>query len=118
VNAQRPRYTRIFLAAYLAVVALVCSFILFEVLDIDGSDFLPLTTAVDARLVESHHDDLKRAILMVAPALSARRLPGVAHLVVLSGAERSAARSAPRFIPSLATLALLPRATLGDGPAA
>ena len=44
--SRAGRASPVLLAFYLACVALVCSFILFEVLDIDGSDF-PVATPGD-----------------------------------------------------------------------
>jgi hypothetical protein len=117
MHGRRARHWRILLALYLASVALVCSFILFEVLDIDGSDFQALSPLAEARLAESHRDDLKRAILTVEFALTAQAssLVGSGLTPVQTGGRP--ARTAVRFTPSLATRVLLPRAALGDGSA-
>jgi hypothetical protein len=55
-SAQR---SRLVLALYLACTLLVFSFILFEVLDVDASDFPPPTKTTSIKLVEPPHD-LKR----------------------------------------------------------
>ena len=106
------------LAIYLACLGLVCSFILFEVLDVDGSDFMPINT-VALKLSESHQDDLKRVVLAalavtlaVSAALTAAALARSAHV------DRAAARPRPRFMPTSATRALLARAALADAPSA
>src|SRR5712691_9420696 len=50
----------VWLTFYVVCVLLVTSFIFFEVLDVDGSDFPTHPTKMAVRLPESHHDDLKR----------------------------------------------------------
>lgn len=54
----------VWLATYVVCIGLVCSFILFEVLDIDGSDFPapPSTVATPIKLAEATHE-IKRALL-------------------------------------------------------
>jgi hypothetical protein len=47
------------LTIYVACVLIVASFIFFEVLDVDGSDF-PHPAKMAARPAEAQHDDLKR----------------------------------------------------------
>jgi len=111
------RRCRILLVLYLVAVACVCSFILFEVLDVDGSDFQTLSPSVVARPVESHHDDLKRVILAVAFSLTAQEAMPVVGLALLRPGGR-ARRLAWWFTPSRATHVLLARATLSDGPTA
>ena len=119
MHVRRRRYGHLLLAIYLASVALVCSFILFEVLDIDGSDFPPPSAAVEARPVEPHHDDLKRAILTVALAYALVTLPVVHRALALAlRAERPVRSPVVCFTPSLATHVLLPRAMPNDGSAA
>jgi len=116
---RRARWPRLLLAIYLACLGLVCSFILFEVLDVDGSDFLPLTQTEAVRPAESHHDDLKRVVLaaltlslLLGAALAAQALDGAARL------ERAAIPRVRRFAPTPATRMLLPRAALADAPSA
>jgi hypothetical protein len=48
------------LTIYVFCVLVVASFIFFEVLDVDGSDFPKNPTQMAARMAESHHDDIKR----------------------------------------------------------
>src|SRR5215471_11528032 len=54
----------VWLATYVVCIGLVCSFILFEVLDIDGSDFPtpPSTLATPIKLAEPAHE-IKRSLL-------------------------------------------------------
>jgi hypothetical protein len=60
-GGSAARRSRPVLALYLVCTLLVFSFILFEVLDVDGSDFpAPPTKATSIKLVEPPHD-LKRA---------------------------------------------------------
>ena len=119
VQTHQAGYCRLLLIFYLASVALVCSFILFEVLDIDGSDFLPPSPLVEARPVTSHADDLKRAILAVALALMAAPvLSALIDRLTLRRATRRTTWLGICITPSLATRSLLPRASLGDGLAA
>ena len=117
MRAHWDRNGRVLLVLYLVAVACVCSFILFEVLDIDGSDFQTLSPSMVARPAESHHDDLKRVILAVALAFTAQAVLPVVAPALLRAAGR-AVRLACWSTPSRATHALLPRATLSDGPAA
>ena len=119
MHLKRKRCGHLLLAIYLASVALVCSFILFEVLDIDGSDFPPPSASVEARPVESHYDDLKRTILTVALACASVALSVVHRALALAlRAERPVLSPVVCFTPSLATRVLLPRATPNDGSAA
>ncbi len=65
MRLSSPRiYSRPWLTIYIASTALVFSFILFEVLDIDGSDFpaRPTTAATPATLSEPEHD-IRRALV-------------------------------------------------------
>ena len=48
------------LTIYVFCLLVVASFIFFEVLDVDGSDFPKSAAQMAARLAESHHDDMKR----------------------------------------------------------
>jgi hypothetical protein len=62
----RLRGSRLLLASsawltiYVACVLIVASFIVFEVLDVDGSDFPTHPAKMAARLEDAQHDDLKR----------------------------------------------------------
>lgn len=58
------RRARSWLAVYAVCVAFVFSFIFFETLDVDGSDFPVSTTKMVVKLAESQHsNDLRRAWL-------------------------------------------------------
>ncbi|MBI3629396.1 MAG: hypothetical protein HY217_07460 [Candidatus Rokubacteria bacterium] len=62
---RRIPYPSLSLAIYLACLVLVCSFILFEVLDVDGSDFPSRPSSPTAiRAAEPSHD-IKRAHLQI-----------------------------------------------------
>lgn len=50
----------VWLTIYVACVLFVGSFIFFEVLDVDGSDFAARPAKMAARLSEPQHDDFKR----------------------------------------------------------
>jgi hypothetical protein len=53
----------LWLVTYVICIGLVCSFILFEVLDVDGSDFpTPPTATTPIKLAEPAHE-IKRALL-------------------------------------------------------
>ena len=96
---------------YLACTLLVVSFILFEVLDVDASDFPPpTTTTISIKLVEPPHD-LKRTIT--------NALEG--PLAPLLRASASACRPSPLALQSplasphgRACRTTLPRAGLPD----
>jgi hypothetical protein len=116
---RSARWPRILLAIYLACLGLVCAFILFEVLDVDGSDFALLTQTEAVRPAESHHDDVKRVVLaalayclILGAAGAARALAGAVRV------EHAATPRVRRFAPTPATRMLLPRATLADAPSA
>ena len=108
------------LAVYVVCTALVFSFILFEVLDIDGSDFpgRPAAAAAPAALSEASHD-IRRALLQ-GPAntsLDARipRADGAWHPVQchhLPLAWPSATGPSRPHAPRAA----LPRSALPDPP--
>src|SRR2546428_14140265 len=70
-RSRLARCSTLMLAVYLVCMAFVFSFILFEVLDIDGSDFpvAPSRTMQPIKAVEPSHD-IKRTHLMalVLPA--------------------------------------------------
>ena len=112
----------VWLATYVVCVGLVCSFILFEVLDIDGSDFPapPSTVATPIKLAESTHE-IKRTLLS-----------GAAHLwvalavvvVVLDSARTLRTGSRLRVPPQPGPRGrrglrmALPRASLADAASA
>jgi hypothetical protein len=107
----------LWLATYVVCIGLVCSFILFEVLDIDGSDFpTPPTTSTPIKLAEPAHE-IKRALLSGPAQLW--MLFSIVVLVLeasglrqISAPARAPAQPGPRGRrgPRLA----LPRASLAD----
>jgi len=107
----------VWLATYVVCVGLVCSFILFEVLDIDGSDFPAAPFAASPiKLAEPPHE-IKRALLAAPPQFWAL-LPVVIILVESAGLMRL---GAPALAPSLpgprgrrGLRISLPRASLAD----
>ena len=111
----------VWLATYLVCVGLVCSFILFEVLDIDGSDFPapPSTVATPIKLAEPAHE-IKRVLLSGGTHLWAL----VTVLVVLLDTARSRHTGARLRVPPQpgprgrqGLRASLPRASLADAAA-
>jgi len=107
----------LWLVTYVVCIGLVCSFILFEVLDVDGSDFpTPPTTTTPIKLAEPAHE-IKRALLS-GPAQLWMLLSVVVLVLEASGLRQiSAPAHAPaqpgprgRRGPRLA----LPRASLAD----
>ena len=107
----------LWLVTYVICIGLVCSFILFEVLDIDGSDFpAPSTAATPIKLAEPPHE-IKRALLGAPPQFWAL-LPVVIFLVESAGLRRL---GAPALVPSQpgprgrrGLRIALPRASLAD----
>ena len=108
----------LWLATYVVCIGLVCSFILFEVLDIDGSDFPapPSNVATPIKLAEPPHE-IKRALLGAPPQFWAL-LPVVIFLVESAGLRRL---GTPPRVPSQpgprgrrGLRIALPRASLAD----
>ena len=107
----------LWLVTYVVCIGLVCSFILFEVLDVDGSDFpTPPTTTTPIKLAEPAHE-IKRALLsgpaqlwmllsvvvLVLEASGLRQIRAPAHAPAQPGPR---GRRGPRLA--------LPRASLAD----
>ena len=84
----------LWLLTYVICIGLVCSFILFEVLDVDGSDFPAPTSnlATPIKLAEPPHE-IKRALL-TAPAQFWALLP--IALVLLEAADLKRRGAPPR----------------------
>jgi len=108
----------LWLATYVVCIGLVCSFILFEVLDIDGSDFPtpPSSSATPIKLAEPPHE-IKRALLAAPPQFWAL-LPVVIFLLESAALGRL---GAPALVPSQpgprgrrGLRIALPRASLAD----
>jgi hypothetical protein len=111
----------LWLATYVVCIGLVCSFILFEVLDIDGSDFPapPSTVATPIKLAESAHE-IKRTLLSGTALLWSL----VAMVTVLLESARIRRPSARVRVPPQpgprgrrGLRMALPRASLADAPA-
>lgn len=110
------RLPTVTLAFYVACVALVCSFIFFEVLDIDGSDFpaAPVRAVTPPHPAEASHD-IKRTHPGAAGPLWADVPPPVTAGVNLAlrgqqvtrlAAASSSSQAARAFRPSLARSSL------------
>src|SRR3954470_11213980 len=88
MSRKRP----LWIAAYAVCVLLVVSFISFEVLDIDGSDFAaPLRTAMTIKVADPEHD-LRRAVLqtpVVAPLVLSALSQGAETLQTQHVLERA-----------------------------
>ncbi len=105
-------------ALYLVCFAFVLSFILFEVLDIDGSDFAPRpnTTATPAGLSEASHD-IRRAFLTEHVRLRVELPPNFTNAPseVLRRLRPALQQSRPYgFSRQRAYSIILPRASLPD----
>ena len=71
----RTRRTRLWVALYGLALLAVLSFVLFEVLDVDGSDFDPAPSKLAIKVAEDAHEELKRGASLpggplIAPALT------------------------------------------------
>jgi len=108
------------LAIYVVCTALVFSFIVFEVLDVDGSDFpaKPSTAATPANLAEPRHD-IRRAFLK-GPALAwgdAWALAASRWVESVRLQRTAAVRPSPAGTPRAhRARATLPRSSLVDPP--
>jgi len=108
------------LAVYLVCMAFVFSFILFEVLDIDGSDFpvAPSRTMQPINAVEPSHD-IKRTHLMALVLPAVDLYPSTAGGIDCSvGAPSTppAAPSVPGSSVALGYRVTLARSSLPDSP--
>jgi len=114
------RRTRPSLWLALNTLTLLCvlSFIAFEVLDLDGSDFQTDPRHATVKPAESEHDDIRRASLTPVTAAPVSLIAGADERLVLD--ERLASTSTrpqppPTWRPARVLLA---RASLGDVPPA
>jgi len=105
------------LGIYSLCVVFVFSFLLFEVLDVDGSDFA--VNATQAVAAESPHADARRLHLDVARDVVVLPVPGFAPTPLIVQAPRSLRRSVPA-LPAVPAHhhRLLARASLDVPPAA
>jgi hypothetical protein len=114
------RASTVLLAVYLVSMVLVFSFILFEVLDIDGSDFpvAPMRAVTPPHPAESSHD-IKRTHLASLGQLGIDLHPPVTDGVSLSVRVQRATSLAAAVGSSPVVLAFrvaLARSSLGDIP--
>ena len=104
----------VWLTIYVFCMLMVASFIFFEVLDVDGSDFPTHPTQMEARLAEAHHDDIKR--LWLQQPVKIWTDPATLELQRPERSDRDApAVMSPRQ-PIRKHRAALPRAALVDVP--
>ena len=103
------------LTIYVACVLLVTSFIFFEVLDVDGSDFAPRPAKMAARLAEPQHDDMKRLWLQ-QPVKIWTSATAMLEIRQPERPERDARAPSSRVEPVRVYRAALPRAALSDVP--
>jgi hypothetical protein len=102
------------LTIYVFCVLVVASFIFFEVLDVDGSDFPTHPTQMAARPAEAHHDDIKR--LWLQQPVKIWTDPGGLEMERPERSDRDVpAATFPRQ-PIRQHRAALPRAALVDVP--
>jgi hypothetical protein len=105
----RSRGTWLWIALYALGLLCVCSFVFFEVLDVDGSDFETTSSKVAIKLAETLHEDLPLTTLaapVVIDVIEPRPAP--------AALERLGRRATTRPVASLR--AALPRALLSDIP--
>jgi len=113
----RARGTRLWLALYAVGLVCVLSFVFFEVLDVDGSDFERIPSKVAIKVAETPHEALKRGALghggpPVAPPLVAFVTDPPRPAATLAGGRQ---RPVPARSVSSAGAAL-PRSRLSDVP--
>ena len=117
MKARRRSDSALWTVAYVASLCLVLSFVLFEVLDVDGSDFVvPFRTEVTIKLAEPS-DDIRRSYgeLAELPSIA----PPAAVDVALYCLERlhqapSLPHSRAAQVRSRNSRTTLPRASLDD----
>jgi len=116
---MRPRFalgrSGIWRSIYVLCVVFVCSFILFEVLDVDGSDFPTGLTPTAVRAAEPPHDEIKRTLLQTTSDLHVAVLATQEQDGVAGSVDSVALRPSP-FVSPRACQCLLARASLGDIP--
>ncbi|PYN91997.1 MAG: hypothetical protein DMD91_33105 [Candidatus Rokuibacteriota bacterium] len=118
-TALRDTRPSLWLALYALTMLCVLSFIAFEVLDLDGSDFQPDPRRVSFKPAESEHDsDVRRASFIPVNAAVVSLIAAADER--LAGDEGPAAPSTRPQPPPIwrPARALLARASLGDVPPA
>ncbi len=104
----------VWLTIYVFCVLMVASFIFFEVLDVDGSDFPTHPTQMAARPAEAHHDDIKR--LWHQQPVRVWTDPAVLQIQRPDRSDRDLPAAASSRPPIREHRAALPRAALADVP--
>ena len=115
----RTRRTPVWLALYGLALLAVLSFVFFEVLDVDGSDFEPTPSKLAIKVAEDSHDELKRGASVPGGPPVALALALATAAVHPSPASATIARPGrPRVVIRSASSprAALPRALLSDVP--
>ena len=102
------------LTIYVFCVLVVASFIFFEVLDVDGSDFPTHPTQMVARPAEAHHDDIKR--LWLLQPVKVWTDPAALEMERPERCDRDVPTMASHRPPIREHRAALPRAALADVP--
>jgi len=118
-TALRDTRPSLWLALYALTMLCVLSFIAFEVLDLDGSDFQPDPRRVSFKPAESEHDsDVRRASFTLVNTAVVLLVAAAGER--LAGDETPAAPSTRPQPPPIwrPARALLARASLGDVPPA
>ena len=113
----RVRGTPLWIALYTLGLLCVFSFVLFEVLDVDGSDFDLTPSKVAIKLAETPHEALRRGVL--GHGGGALATPVVTDVVVPLVSDAALARRVHRLAPVpfvVAVRAALPRSLLSDVP--
>jgi len=113
------RISLMLLATYLACFMLVLSFILFEVLDIDGSDFPVTASSAEATPVHAGEHDIKRTHLVAICQQVLDLPPPSVDAVGVAVRVRRATWLVAKASGASATFAsrlALARASLSDGP--
>jgi hypothetical protein len=113
----RSRGAPLWIALYALGLLCVFSFVLFEVLDVDGSDFEPTPSKMAIKLAETPHEALRRGV--PGHGVTALPSPVVTDVVVPSAAVTAGAlhrhRSRP-FRPVAGARVVLARSLLSDVP--
>jgi hypothetical protein len=113
----RARGTPLWVALYALGLLCVFSFVLFEVLDVDGSDFDLTPSKVAIKLGETPHEALRRGVLGHGVAALASPLVIAVALFPASVTARARHGQRPRPIRSAARARVtLARSLLSDVP--
>ena len=112
----RPRVA-LWLVIYAVCLLCVVSFVLFEVLDVDGSDFPRVPNHLSIKLAESEHQDVKRLVLGGGGVVPALAMAVVARpLVVVATRMAPGLRRRPPPLLTRTPRVALARVLLSDAP--